>query len=337
MKNKFLSLPEQTRINAFNQIAEKKGISPFAVEKDWWVTQSLSIIFEMEEAPFLVFKGGTSLSKSWNLIQRFSEDIDLAIDREFLGFSEIPKRKTNLRKKSGKFVSEEFYPKLQKRFNEKGIGEDVRFTLEEAQSSDQDPRIINIYYPTLIVAIGYMNPRVQIEVGCRSLKDPYSNCLVSSFIDEEYKNLDFSELAFNVPSVNPERTFLEKIFLLHEEFQKPFEKIRVNRLSRHLYDIYSLYHSEFKDKALQDKELYQTIVQHRIEFTKIAGVDYSLHTPKTINPIPPDEIIKQWERDYETMKSEMLYSEYRPDFSEIIKTLEKLKLEINSLGWDKFS
>jgi len=106
MKNKFLSLPEETRINAFNQIAEKKGIAPFAVEKDWWVTQSLSIIFAMEEAPFLVFKGGTSLSKSWNLIQRFSEDVDLAIDREFLGFTEIPKRKTNLRKKSGKFVAE---------------------------------------------------------------------------------------------------------------------------------------------------------------------------------------------------------------------------------------
>ena len=192
MKNKFLSLPEQTRINAINQIAEEKGISPFAVEKDWWVTQTLSIIFEMEEAPHLVFKGGTSLSKSWNLIQRFSEDIDLAIDREFLGFSETPKRKTNLRKKSGKFVSEEFYPKLQRRFREKGIGEGVEFTLEEAQSSDQDPRIINIFYPSVIQTKGYLNPRVQVEIGCRSLKEPFSNCLVSSFVDQQYKDLEFS-------------------------------------------------------------------------------------------------------------------------------------------------
>ena len=241
MKNKFLNLPEQTRINAINQIAEEKGISPFAVEKDWWVTQTLSIIFEMEEAPYLVFKGGTSLSKSWNLIQRFSEDIDLAIDREFLGYSETPKRKTNLRKKSGIFVSEEFYPKLQKRFIEKGIGEDVEFTLEEAQSSDQDPRIINIFYPSVIQTKGYLNPRVQVEIGCRSLKEPFSNCLVSSFVDQQYKDSEFSEEEFYVPSVNPERTFLEKIFLLHEEFQKPTEKIRVNRLSRHLYDVYSLY------------------------------------------------------------------------------------------------
>lgn len=333
MKSKFLSLPKSTRINVFNQVAEKKGISPFAVEKDWWVTQSLSLIFEMEEAEFLVFKGGTSLSKSWNLIQRFSEDIDLAIDREFLGFTEIPKRKTNHRKKSGKFVSEEFYPKLQKRFEDNGISEGVTFTLEDSQSSDQDPRIITIYYPSIIQTNGYLNPRIQIEIGCRSLKEPYSDCLFSSFVDQEYKDLDFSDEEFLVPSVNPERTFLEKIFLLHEEFQKPQDKIRVNRLSRHLYDIYSLYHSVFKEKALQDEDLYRTIVHHRIEFTKVVGVDYSLHNPKTINPIPPNPIIKKWEKDYETMKSEMLYSEHRPDFSEIIETLEKLKSEINAIGW----
>ncbi|HIB8182303.1 TPA: nucleotidyl transferase AbiEii/AbiGii toxin family protein [Elizabethkingia anophelis] len=336
MKNKFLNLPEKTRINAFNHVAEKKGITPFAVEKDWWVTQSLSIIFEMDEAKYLVFKGGTSLSKSWNLIQRFSEDIDLAIDREFLGFTEIIKRKTNLRKKSGKFISEEFYPKLQKCFEEKGIAQGVTFTLEDVQSSDQDPRIINIYYPSIIETKGYLNPRVQIEIGCRSLKEPFSDCLISSFVDQEYKDLEFANGEFLVPSVNPERTFLEKIFLLHEEFQKPPNKIRVNRLSRHLYDIYSLYHSEFKDKALQDEDLYKTIVHHRIEFTKVAGVDYLLHNPQTINPIPPDTIIKKWKEDYETMKSEMLYSEQRPNFSEIIKTLEKLKSEINKLEWVVF-
>lgn len=86
----------------------------------------------------LVFKGGTSLSKAWNLIERFSEDVDLAIDRAYLGFAEIPKRKTNLRKKSRKFISEEFFPDLKERFLSKGIGENVNFTLEPAQSSDQD-------------------------------------------------------------------------------------------------------------------------------------------------------------------------------------------------------
>lgn len=334
MKNRFLQLPKETRINIFNRVAEELGITPFAAEKDWWVTRTLSIIFEMEDvAPHLVFKGGTSLSKAWNLIERFSEDVDLAIDRAFLGFTEIPKRKTNLRKKSGKFISEEFYPNLQQKFMEAGIGEGVQFTLEPVQSSDQDPRIVNIFYPNIIELTGYINPRVQIEIGCRSLIEPYSERLVSSLVDLQFVGYDFIEQPFSVPSVNPEQTFLEKIFLLHEEFQKEEEKIRVNRLSRHLYDLYRLYNSEFKDKALHNENLYREIVQHRLEFNRVAGVDYSLHSPQTINPIPPNSVIAKWEKDYETMRLEMLYSENRPTFSEIIESLEKLKSEINSLHW----
>lgn len=334
MKNKFLELPKETRINIFNRVADQLGITPFAAEKDWWVTRTLSIIFEMENvAPHLVFKGGTSLSKAWNLIERFSEDVDLAIDRAHLGFDEIPKRKTNLRKKSGKFISEEFFPDLKERFLSKGIGENVNFTLEPAQSSDQDPRIINIFYPNIIELTGYMNPRVQIEIGCRSLIEPYSDRLISSLVDTQFREVDFIEKPFFVPSVNPERTFLEKIFLLHEEFQKSQEKIRVDRLSRHLYDLYMLYNSEFKDKALNDEALYREIVQHRLEFNRVADVDYSLHSSQTINPIPPDTIIIKWEQDYETMRLEMLYSENRPTFSEIIETLQKLKSEINNLNW----
>jgi predicted nucleotidyltransferase component of viral defense system len=85
--NKWLSVPDITKKNAYEQIAEATGMSAFAVEKDWWVVQTLSAVFETEISRQLVFKGGTSLSKAWNLIRRFSEDIDLAINREFFGFS----------------------------------------------------------------------------------------------------------------------------------------------------------------------------------------------------------------------------------------------------------
>ncbi|MFJ1378063.1 nucleotidyl transferase AbiEii/AbiGii toxin family protein [Capnocytophaga canimorsus] len=88
---------------------------------------------------------------------------------------------------------------------------------------------------------GYINPKVQIEIGCRSLKEPFMHRKISSFVDEMYSHLDFTEDSFLVPSVNPERTFLEKIFLLHEEFQKPKEKMRVNRLSRHLVVVFSIF------------------------------------------------------------------------------------------------
>ena len=128
--------------------------------------------------------------------------------------------------------------------------------------------------------------------------------------------------------------FLEKIFLLHEEFQKTAEKIRVDRLSRHLYDLYALSKTEYAESALQNKELYETIVKHRMEFAKISGIDYSLHRPATINPIPPENIIELWEKDYAKMREEMVYGENRPTFSEIIETLKRLKDKINSLNWE---
>ena len=208
------------------------------MEKDWWVSQTLKAVFELDVAEHLVFKGGTSLSKAWNLIERFSEDIDLAIEREFLGFegSLTKNKKTKLRKASGQYISEVFYLELQEKFKEKGL-ENVTFSLAETQDSDQDPRIINIFYPNIIEVTEYLKPRVQIEVGCRSLIEPFTMKKISAMVDDEYPEQSFSEKSEEIPSVNPERTFLEKIFLLHEEFQKTAEKIRVDLLSRHLYDL----------------------------------------------------------------------------------------------------
>jgi hypothetical protein len=88
-----------------------------------------------------------------------------------------------------------------------------------------------------------------------------------------------------VPTANPEKTFLEKLFLLHEEFQRPDDKMRVNRLSRHLYDIYQLTRAGIEITAINNKELYESIVVHRHKFSKVGGVDYNLHNPSTINPI----------------------------------------------------
>lgn len=334
MKNKFLALPDSTRINVFTQTAEKRGMTPFVVEKDWWVVQTLKAIFDMEVAEHLVFKGGTSLSKAWQLIERFSEDIDLAIEREFLGFDgklSNPK-KTKLRKASGRYISDHFFPELQKKFEERGLL-NVEFSLQEAKDSDQDPRIINLNYPNIIEIPGYLAPRVQVEIGCRSLIEPYTLRKIASMVDEEYAVHEFSENAVEVPSVDPERTFLEKIFLLHEEFQKPEEKIRVDRLSRHLYDLFSLSKTEFAENALQDKKLYEMIVQHRQEFTKISGVHYTLHNPATINPIPPAKKLELWEKDYEKMREEMIYGEEKPTFAEILETINNLKERINKLDW----
>ena len=219
--NEWLKLSKTRRIEILEQVNNRLGLPIQAIEKDWWVTMVLKAVFSSKFAEHFVFKGGTSLSKAYHLIDRFSEDIDLAIEREFLGFegSLTKNKKTKLRKASGQYISEVFYLELQEKFKEKGL-ENVTFSLAETQNSDQDPRIINIFYPNIIEVTEYLKPRVQIEVGCRSLIEPFTMKKNSAMVDDEYPEQSFSEKSEEIPSVNPERTFLEKIFLLHEEFQK---------------------------------------------------------------------------------------------------------------------
>jgi predicted nucleotidyltransferase component of viral defense system len=197
----------------------------------------------------LVFKGGTSLSKGWNAIQRFSEDIDLALDREFLGFSgELTKSDIRkLRKKAFQFISEEFTEELKNKFTELGF-KNVIVKPRFVENHDQDPLIIEVYYNKLTETDTYLKPGVLVEVGSHSLKEPFTQRTFGTFVSEIYKENSFTYKPISITVVNPERTFLEKIFLLHEEFQNPFSKIRVERLSRHLYDIEKLCQTEYAVK-----------------------------------------------------------------------------------------
>ena len=328
---KFYKATKQEKLNVFDNVARSKKLKPYAIEKDWWVTQTLTLIFEMEMASHLLFKGGTSLSKAWHLINRFSEDIDLALNREFLGFDSglISKSQVKkLRSASFEFVSTTFYEALQKAFVVKGYTE-VTFDFENLGNGDQDPVSILIYYPAVTAHSDYVLPRVKVELGSRSLKDPFTPCKIQSFVGEQFSNLPFADTAITVPCVNPERTFLEKLFLLHEEFQKPQEKIRVERLSRHLYDITKIYNSEHKNKAYV-QELIISIIEHRECFNGMRGVDYATLYPPNLKPIPPEEFIKAWEDDYKTMQTNMI-PEDSPNFKEMIETVKQAAQEYNTL------
>ena len=333
--NIFYKTDKAEKVAVFNAIATQKGMKPFAVEKDWWVSRTLEIIFQMEIAKHLVFKGGTSLSKAWNLINRFSEDIDLAIDKDFFGFTgELGKnQRDKLKKTAGLYTTGTFFKELQAAFIKRGFV-DLDFKIIEAKDSDQDPRVLEIYYPNVINSSSeYVLPRVQIEVSCRSLREPFSVKKFGALVDEVYANKDFVEPLFEVPTVNPERTFLEKLFLLHEEFHRPEDKMRVDRLSRHLYDIYHLTNAGIAEKAINNKELYETIVAHRYKFSRIGEVDYNDHNPKTLNPIPIKEKFEEWKSDYSKMKEDMIYEENKPSFEDLIKNLEDLRNKMQLLNW----
>lgn len=332
----FKTIEKHEKEAIFNAIATEKGMNPFAVEKDWWVCRTLEIIFQMPIAKHLVFKGGTSLSKAWRLINRFSEDIDLAIDREFFeGFKgDLSKSKiTKLRKEAGAYTTGTFFEELQDEFQRKGFT-DLDFKFIEAQDSDQDPRVLEIYYPNIMnVDSEYILPRVQLEISCRSLREPFTVKSFGSLVDEFYSGKEFVEPLFEVPTVDAERTFMEKVFLLHEEFHRPADKMRVDRLSRHLYDIYHLTKAGVAERAISDKELYETIVAHRFKFSRVGEVNYNLHNPKSLNPIPPTAVIADWESDYVKMREDMIYDEVKPSFANLIDNLVDLRTKLQALDW----
>jgi len=270
----------------------------------------MELVFASSIALHTVFKGGTSLSKAGGVIDRFSEDIDLALDMNILGFDKQDGEMTGsqvakLRKLSVKFITEKYFPELQAAFKAAGFTE-VVLTLKEIKNPDDDPITIEIYYPSVTETIGYIQPRVLIEIGSRSLIEPYNERSFSSMVGVYFKGRSFADENIIIPTVNPERTFIEKVFLLHEEFQRPFEQIKVERKSRHLYDLEKLMDTEFATAALGNRVLYQTIVEHRRSLTPIRGIDYANQIPAKINPLPPDAIIEAWEKDYVAMQQSML-------------------------------
>lgn len=327
----WLRLPDESKLTFYIQTGRQAGLPAIAIEKDWWVVHTLSIIFSMKCSSALIFKGGTSLSKAWNLIQRFSEDVDLVLDREYLGFTgELSKGDIRkLRRKSYQFITTEFITELKDKFSEAGF-KDAIVKYREVENHDQDPLIIEIYYPKLTEKDTYLKPGVLVEIGSRSLKEPFTHRTFSTIASEIEATHPFSDKPITIPTVNPERTFLEKIFLLHEEFQKPPEKIRVERLSRHLYDIEKLMQTPYAEIALGDFDLYNTIVAHRSKFTPIGGIDYAKHTPENIKFVPPTELLPLWERDYQEMKENMIYGEPL-EFDILIKRISELQKRINTI------
>lgn len=319
------SIKPEERLAIFKEAGEREGLSASAIEKDWWVTTALKIVFSLSCAKHLIFKGGTSLSKGWNLIERFSEDIDLAVDRTFLGFKgELSKTQVKkLRKASCTFISGDFASEIEATIKALGIP-DVKLSVQDFDDSDKDPLVVQLNYKSLTNDAPYLQPRVLIEIGARSLMEPTEQRGIQSLVGKIFTDQKFTDELFPVSMVLPKRTFLEKAFLLHEEFQKPTAQIRVERLSRHLYDLDRLADTPHSIAALEDFELYQSVVTHRQRFNALRGIDYTDHHPNKIDFIPPLEVIGKWKSDYKAMQESMIYGESK-SFDQLTSSMEKLR------------
>jgi hypothetical protein len=325
----WLNLSEEDRLISIQQAANKSGMSTKVIEKDWWVTLVLKAVFQSEFALHLSFKGGTSLSKGWNLIERFSEDIDLAIERSFLGFEEDLSKNAvkKLKRVAWEFTSTALKSALEKELSNLGVPDGIVTVTADPvkpQLPDTDPQTLLIAYRSLLDPVPYIADSVKLEVSARSLNEPAVERRILSLLGEYMPSFNWSGESFPVATVEPKRTFLEKIFLLHEEFLRPVDRIVYDRMSRHLYDLERMMDTEYAEAALEDRTYYDAIIEHRRHLIFKAGVDYGTHQPSTLNFIPPVGILKAFEDDYVLMREQMIYDEHSKDFSTIITRLTAL-------------
>jgi len=331
----FFKQTEAEQIKIIRHTTDKTGIFPQVIEKDLWVTTILQIVFSLPFANKLVFKGGTSLSKVWNVIERFSEDIDLAVDRELFdlqGDLSIKQLK-KLRKQSSLFTKEIFCAELQKAIETFGLQN--LCTIEpqpdgEGDKTYPEPRKIFVHYKSLFDEMGYLPSEIALEIGARSLIEPTVTHTIKSLISESF-NIETTLVNSNIITAVPEKTFLEKAFLLHEIFTSNGSMV-ANRKSRHLYDLEKMMDKEFAVKAISNSKLWNIIHRHREVFTRINGIDYTQDIRKNICLIPPPQIFDDWKQDYEKMQSTMIYGDSLP-FHELIKRINILQERFYKLGY----
>ena len=329
--NKFLTLTEAQRRTVFEQTAIRIKLPVASIEKDFWVTEILNILFSLPYADKMVFKGGTSLSKVWGVIRRFSEDIDIAIDRSMFGIEgDVTKKQLKkLRKASSVFVRDTLANDLIAAIEEAGLSDFVTIKADpdgEGDATYPEPRQIHIIYKSVLPsgANPYLRDEVLLEVGARSLFEPTAKAKVESFVTTVFPHLTSNNNATQVVAAVAEKTFLEKAFLLHELFTTDGCR-NANRKSRHLYDLCKMLEVGVADCAIPNDELWETIRHHREVFTSIRNVDYTPDVRKRIVLIPPASVIEEWKNDYDTMVANMIYEDKVPTFSDILAGAAKIE------------
>lgn len=206
MNTNWLKLSTERRIEILNLVTEQTGLPSIAIEKDWWVSLCLNASFSLPYSKHIVFKGGTSLSKGWDLIERFSEDIDLAIDRSIFGFSgDISKTQIRkLRKLSCEFISNEVLKDLIQVLSDWGAIADCRVFAQPVTESDKDPQVIEIHYNSVVDASDYLPQRVLIEISSRSLMEPTEMRQINPFLNGNFSESSFITNPFSIPTVLPQ-------------------------------------------------------------------------------------------------------------------------------------
>ena len=336
---KFIALPEEEKRIAFQKVANARGILPLIVEKDFWVCWVLKKIFDDAQlAKQITFKGGTSLSKAYQLIERFSEDIDLTISKDapYLADGKNPmeagtsgkerdRRIKSLKENAQRYVAGLALPTLQKAFAGKLSG-DWKLSLD---TKDPDQQTILFHYPKILgqsnfAVTEYIKPAVKLEFGARGDVEPSENKQITSYVAEAFPQ--FFDIAHsNVHVLAAERTFWEKVTILHALYHG--SKMR-DRMSRHYYDTFAMVQKGVADAALRYTALLEKVVKNKSLLFADNKASYETAVIGSLRLVPSNDMRAELAKDYVAMNE--MFLKQPPSFESIMDSLSTLEQKINA-------
>ena len=335
MAESFFSLSRADRKEALQAASARIGRPAYLLEKDVWVVWTLSALFQSAIAPALTFKGGTSLSKAYNAINRFSADIDLTCDiREFIpeikaGDNGIPATASKakkwsdiVRKSLPGWISGKVRPILSEALKQGKL--DARLS-----ASGTEGEKLLIYYPPLTEGSNYVSPTVQLEFGARSTGEPHEKKLITCDMAAHVPELSFPEVSPNVMRI--ERTFWEKATAAHF-YCRQTEAPSV-QFSRHWYDLVEISQTVYFKQAVGDRDLALNVACHKDMFfrekdSKGKPISYLDAVKGKIQLVPKEKAFGDLALDYEKMTEAGLIQS-PPSFGKIMTDCEKIQFEIN--------
>lgn len=335
MKLEFLALPDGERRLYIEQAAIRRSLSPVIMEKDFWVCWLLGILFESTFADDLVFKGGTSLSKVFGVIDRFSEDIDLSLSPQFLNLPEAGTSRTQANKwlekaeaACGQAVQNLIAPLLESAVHD-ALGDRGEAWFEFLIDPATHSPVLLFHYPTTQPdGFAYLKRSVKLEFGSLTDQQPTGCHPVTPWIADVLPEA-FPDWKCEVVALEVQRTFWEKATILHTEFHRPADKPSPDRFSRHYADTAALATHRDASKATGDHELRARVVHWKSRFFGSSWAKYDEAVPGSFRLVPPPERLSSLKQDYQAMRD--MYLSEPANFDEILAALAMLEGRINRI------
>lgn len=321
-------LAGRERSALFAETAAAMRTVPAIAEKDFWVVWVLDKLFgHAQLKTILQFKGGTSLSKAFDLIGRFSEDIDLILDwREVTQDDPQQSRSKTQQIKFNEAINEQA-----KGYIKEKLLPEVSALLAPlcvCRMEGSDGFSIHVRYPSAFKE-AYLRPEILLEIGPLAAWLPSAVMPIQPYAAMHFPHV-FKRPECQVPTIMAKRTFWEKATILHQEAHRTADKPMPSRYSRHYYDLALLACAPVRQEALADLPLLDAVVEFKQRFYPAAWARYELAKPGTLRVLQNAERLPEIEKDYKAMQ--VMIFDKRLSFAEIIETLTNLEQEINSLA-----